>query len=236
VVQHSVAIVGEDYTGLQQRFILPNGALKPSSLRPIKLAPVDRDKPWASTPPTFHFQLDFAPGSPKKPLGSEKADRLIPLQTGAVDLIFPLVDKYGIDCELIRAGSIHAAQTPSMMSALEGKFADYQSLERRTQFLDHNLDGLGQVPRGLGLPEYGQPTVFELCTRTRRGCDRRGYESFRPYIGGSTGTIRDDMAGHETARHRIGRRGSDRDCGLWKSTLALPQANLCAVRIGLWRL
>ena len=59
---------------------------------------MDRDETAGIYPPTFHFQPGFPPGSLKKRLGSEKAGRLIALQTGAADLIFRLVDKYGIDC------------------------------------------------------------------------------------------------------------------------------------------
>ena len=90
-----------------------------------------------------------------------------------------------------------------MMSILEGKFAAYQLLGRPMQLLDCNLDWLGQVPPHLGLQECGRAKAFELCTRTCRGSGTKGYEGFHPYIRGSTGTIWDDMAGYDTARHRI---------------------------------
>ena len=133
-----VAIIGAGYTGLSTALHLAQRGIEAVVLEADEIGAGGSGRNGGHLTPTFHFRPEFSLANLKKRLGNEKAERLIGLQTGAADLIFGLVDKYGIDCELVRAGCIHAAHTPSMMPALEEKFADYQSLGRPMQLLDRD--------------------------------------------------------------------------------------------------
>ncbi len=134
----SVAIVGAGYTGLSTALHLAQRGIEAVVLEAHDIGSGGSGRNGGHLTPTFHFRPEFSLTNLKKRLGDETAARLIDLQTGAADLIFGLVDKYGIDCELERVGCIHAAHTPSMMPALAAKHADYQSLGRPMQLLDRN--------------------------------------------------------------------------------------------------
>lgn len=134
----SVAIVGAGYTGLSTALHLAQRGIDAIVLEADEIGAGGSGRNGGHLTPTFHFRPEFSLANLKKRLGTEKAERLIALQTGAADTIFDLVDKYEIDCELVRAGCIYAAHTPSMMSVLEEKYADYQSLGRPMQLLDRD--------------------------------------------------------------------------------------------------
>ena len=132
----SVAIIGAGYTGLSTALHLAQRGIDAVVLEAREIGYGGSGRNGGHLTPTFHFRPEFSLANLKKRLGEEKAGRLINLQTGAADLIFGLIEKYGIDCELAKAGCIHAAHTPSMMKVLEEKYADYQSLGRPMQLLD----------------------------------------------------------------------------------------------------
>jgi len=134
----SVAIVGAGYTGLSTALHLAQRGIDAVVLEADDIGTGGSGRNGGHLTPTFHFRPEFSLANLKKRLGTDKAERLIALQTGAADLIFDLVDKYEIDCQLVRAGCIHAAHTPSMMAVLEEKYADYQSLGRPMQLLDRD--------------------------------------------------------------------------------------------------
>lgn len=132
----SVAVIGAGYTGLSTALHLAQRGVDTVILEAREIGYGGSGRNGGHLTPTFHFRPEFSLANLKKRLGEEKAGRLINLQTGAADLIFGLVEKYGIDCDLTMAGCIHAAHTPSMMKVLEEKYTDYQSLGRPMKLLD----------------------------------------------------------------------------------------------------
>jgi len=134
----SVAIVGGGYTGLSTALHLAQTGTDVVVLEAGEIGSGGSGRNGGHLTPTFHFRPEFSLANLRKRLGEERAARLIRLQTGAADLIFSLVARYGIDCDLVRAGCIHAAHTPSMMAALAEKYADYEALGRPMKLLDRD--------------------------------------------------------------------------------------------------
>jgi glycine/D-amino acid oxidase-like deaminating enzyme len=131
-----VAIIGGGYTGLSTALHLAQKGIEAAVFEADEIGFGGSGRNGGHLTPTFHFRPEFSLTNLKKRLGEEKAGRLIALQTGAADLVFSLVDRYGIACDLVKAGCIHAAHTPSMMKVLEEKNADYAALGRPMRLLD----------------------------------------------------------------------------------------------------
>ncbi len=134
----SVAIIGGGYTGLSTALHLAKRKIDVLVLEAGEVGSGGSGRNGGHLTPTFHFRPEFSLAGIKKRLGEDRAARLIAMQTGAADLVFELIETYGIACDLVKAGCIHAAHTPSMMKALEEKYADYESLGRPMRLLDRD--------------------------------------------------------------------------------------------------
>jgi glycine/D-amino acid oxidase-like deaminating enzyme len=88
-----VAIIGAGYTGLSTALHLVQRGIKAVVLEATEIGAGGSGRSGGHLTPTFHFRPEFSLGNLKKRLGTEKAERLIALQTGAADLISGLVNK-----------------------------------------------------------------------------------------------------------------------------------------------
>ena len=82
MAQHSVAIVGAGCTGLQQCHPAQRG-IEAVVLETDKIGAGGSGRNGGHLTPTFYCRPEFSLGSLKERLGTEEADYLIALQTGA---------------------------------------------------------------------------------------------------------------------------------------------------------
>lgn len=60
-------------------------------------------------------------------LGQEAGVRLNAILAGAPDLVFALIEKHGIACEAVRAGTLYCAHSPSGLANLRERLRQYQA-------------------------------------------------------------------------------------------------------------
>ncbi|WP_191602119.1 NAD(P)/FAD-dependent oxidoreductase [Marinomonas algicola] len=69
-------------------------------------------------------------------LGEQAANRFLDVMGKAPDTVFSLIDRFKIDCEATRNGTIHAAHSPSGFKELTARAAEWQRRGRNVQLLD----------------------------------------------------------------------------------------------------
>ncbi|NNF80725.1 MAG: FAD-binding oxidoreductase, partial [Rhizobiales bacterium] len=69
-------------------------------------------------------------------LGQEQGSKLVSTLGAAPELVFSLIEKHQMQCELQRAGTLHAAKTPSGMNDLARRAAEWQRLGAPVELLD----------------------------------------------------------------------------------------------------
>ena len=83
MAQHSVAIVGAGNTGLSTAPHPAQRGIEAVVLETDKIGAGGSGRNGGHLTPTFYFRPEFSLGSLNERLGTEEADRLIALQTGA---------------------------------------------------------------------------------------------------------------------------------------------------------
>ncbi|WP_454749047.1 NAD(P)/FAD-dependent oxidoreductase [Ciceribacter selenitireducens] len=128
-----VCIVGAGYTGLSSAIHLAEKGVNVIVLDAEIVGFGGSGRNAGHCTPTFAHS-NFA--GVRKTVGAPYADRFIAAQADSADLVFGLIDRYGIDCDAVRTGYVEAAHTPAVLKRLEVRTADYNSLGKKTQLLD----------------------------------------------------------------------------------------------------
>lgn len=69
-------------------------------------------------------------------LGEQPANRFLDVMGKAPDTVFSLIDRFNIDCEVTRNGTIHAAHSPSGFRELTARAAEWKRRGRNVELLD----------------------------------------------------------------------------------------------------
>ncbi|SHI93454.1 Glycine/D-amino acid oxidase [Palleronia salina] len=80
--------------------------------------------------------LWLPPDAIAQAIGAEEAGRLVDLLAGAPDRVFDLIDRHGIDCAALRAGTLHCAHAPGALNGLRDRLAQGNRLGAPLRLLD----------------------------------------------------------------------------------------------------
>ena len=134
-VKAPIAIVGAGYMGLATALYLARAGIQAVVLEAEEVGFGASGRNGGHCTPTFHFRADHSLAAIRAQYGA-RAERLIALQTSAAERVFGLIADYGIACEAVRVGCLHAAHRPGAMRLLEAKHADYAALGRPCRLID----------------------------------------------------------------------------------------------------
>lgn len=93
--------------------------------------------------------LKDAPSVIRKKFGTEHGDRMIELSGAAGDLVFDLIERYGIKCDAIRPGWLRAAHTKKTLTELHGLAHEWQGLGADVRPVDQD-----EMARLTGTDDY----------------------------------------------------------------------------------
>ncbi len=128
-----VVVVGGGFTGLSTALHLAQRGVDVAVLEAEETGYGGSGRNAGHCTPTF---LHAKPAEVEKMLGPTYGPRFVRLQTGAADLVFGLIEKYGIECEAARNGLITAAHTPGEMAGIEAKYEAYKALGKPVELWD----------------------------------------------------------------------------------------------------
>lgn len=80
--------------------------------------------------------LWLPPGDIRAHLGPEAGDRLIAALAGAPELVFSLIDRFGISCEPVRSGTLHCAHSAAGLADLRRRHAQLSASGAPVTLLD----------------------------------------------------------------------------------------------------
>src|SRR5262249_38445534 len=80
--------------------------------------------------------LKHPPDHLSRQLGPEVAGRLVDATGRGPDLVFSLIERYGIDCAAVRKGLVFGAHSPAGMKALEARTAYWDERGAPVEMLD----------------------------------------------------------------------------------------------------
>ncbi|GEO87383.1 MULTISPECIES: NAD(P)/FAD-dependent oxidoreductase [Alphaproteobacteria] len=131
-ISADVCIIGAGYTGLSSAIHLAEKGTAVVVLEANVIGFGGSGRNAGHCTPTFHHH---SLAGVRKILGEPFGTRFIAAQANAADLVFGLIDRYGIDCDAVRTGYVEAAHTPAVFARIDAKNADYMALGKRTQVL-----------------------------------------------------------------------------------------------------
>ena len=114
-VRADVAIVGCGYTGLSTALHLAEAGAKVVALEAVEIGFGGAGRNVG----LVNAGMWLAPDEIVKRLGSDYGERLLDLLGGGPAEVYALVDKHGIDCELVRNGTLHCAVGRSGLAKIE---------------------------------------------------------------------------------------------------------------------
>ncbi|HEY1778997.1 MAG TPA: FAD-binding oxidoreductase [Roseiarcus sp.] len=104
-VRADVAVVGGGYTGLSTALHLAEAGAKVVALEAVEIGFGGAGRNVG----LVNAGMWLAPDEIVKRLGSDYGERLLDLLGGSPAEVYAMVDKHGIDCELVRNGTLHCA-------------------------------------------------------------------------------------------------------------------------------
>jgi glycine/D-amino acid oxidase-like deaminating enzyme len=120
-----VVVVGGGYTGLSTALHLAQRGVDVAVLEAEETGFGGSGRNAGHCSPTF---LHADPAEIEAKFGPDYGQRFIRLQGGSANLVFDLIDKYGIECEAARNGLISPAHTPSAVAEVERRYEQYKAL------------------------------------------------------------------------------------------------------------
>jgi glycine/D-amino acid oxidase-like deaminating enzyme len=127
-----VVIVGAGYTGLSTALHLAERGIPALVLEA-------RDIGWGESSRSFGQVVPYLKHPPDhlaRQLGPEAADRLVAATGRGPDLVFSLIENYGIDCSAVRKGLIFGAHSAAGMRSLVARTAFWQKRGAPVEMLD----------------------------------------------------------------------------------------------------
>ncbi len=143
--QTSVAIVGGGFTGLSTALHLAERGVSCRVLEGMHIGYGGSGRNFGLVNPG----LWLTPDAVKKAVGEQHADRFMDLMADAPRYVFSIIDKYNIECEDTRTGTIHAAHSPAGMAELTQRAEDWAKLGTPVDLLDRD-----QVSEKIGAPAF----------------------------------------------------------------------------------
>lgn len=131
-VTADVAIVGAGYTGLSTALHLGTAGISSVVLEA-------REVGWGGSGRAFGQVVPYAKHDHAHLLahfGRDYGERMIAMLAGGPDLVFGLIERYGIVCDAIRRGLIFAAHTPAAAKVLEERAHFWEKRKAAVSFLD----------------------------------------------------------------------------------------------------
>ena len=151
-----MAVIGAGYTGLPTALHLAKAGVRVVVIEAEEAGYGGSGRNAGHCSPIF---LHHTPEQVVAALGPRFGPRMIDLQIDAGNLVFGLIEQYGIDCEGAQNGLITAAHTPSAVPACEAKCAQYTALGKAARVLDReevaSLTGSERYAGGWFHPEGG---------------------------------------------------------------------------------
>ena len=116
-IRADVAIIGCGYTGLSAALNLAEAGAKVAALEAVEIGFGGAGRNVG----LVNAGMWLAPDDIVERLGADYGERLLTLLGGGPAEVYALVDKHGIDCELVRNGTLHCAVGRSGLAKIEGR-------------------------------------------------------------------------------------------------------------------
>ncbi|MGX9417748.1 NAD(P)/FAD-dependent oxidoreductase [Vibrio sp. WJH972] len=131
-IETEVAIIGGGYTGLSTAINLAAKGVNCRVLEAQQIGFGGAGRNCGMVNPGIWIP----PQDVSKHLGEESANVFLEEMAGGPDYVFSLIEKYNIDCEATRVGTIHAAHAPSGYRELAARAEEWQRRGREVELLD----------------------------------------------------------------------------------------------------
>ncbi|HUG56603.1 MAG TPA: FAD-dependent oxidoreductase, partial [Candidimonas sp.] len=133
-VRSDVAVIGAGFTGLSTALHLAE--------KGVQVCVLDAEQPgWGASGRNGGQVipgLKYDPDELRARLGEEHAEGVIQLAAGAADVVFNLIEKYGIECDAIRKGWIQTAHSPKLLQLMERRARQWEKRGVRVELLDRS--------------------------------------------------------------------------------------------------
>lgn len=143
--QADVVVIGAGFTGLSAALHLAGAGVRVRVLESRHVGWGGSGRAWGQVAAFAKFM----PGRVERDFGPEAGARINAAAAGGPDLVFGLVEQYGMRCDEVRTGNLIAAHTPGKARELAGLATDLQRRGLPVQLLEG-----AQVRRATGSPRY----------------------------------------------------------------------------------
>jgi glycine/D-amino acid oxidase-like deaminating enzyme len=178
-VDTPVCVIGAGYTGLSTALHLGERGVGAVVLEAEQIGHGGSGRNAGHCTPTFHVH-EFP--TIRRILGEPFAARLIERQTNAANLVFDIIRRYGIDCEAVQTGYIHAAHASAALAKMERRRRLYAEVGKATRMLDRDeaqrLTGSPRFCGGWFHPEGGHLNPLGYARGLARAALSRGAQVF----------------------------------------------------------
>lgn len=140
-----VAIVGGGFTGLSTALHLATQGVECHVLEANKVGHGGSGRNCGLVNPGVWIP----PQNVLRSLGQAQGEKFLRAMGEAPEYVFLLIEKYGIDCEASRSGTIHAAHSPSGYRELTERAAEWKRLGAPVELLDRDL-----AEKAIGSPHF----------------------------------------------------------------------------------
>ena len=230
-VDAPVCVIGAGYTGLSTALHLGERGVGAVVLEAAQIGHGGSGRNAGHCTPTFHVH-EIA--TVRRILGEPFAERLIERQTNAANLVFDIIRRYGIDCEAVQTGYIHAAHATAALAKLERRCREYAAVGKATRMLDRDeaqrLTGSPRFCGGWIHPEGGHLNPLGYARGLARAAISRGAQVYHPLAGHRDPAAGRALAGRDADRCRGRRQGGVRHRRLHRRLLAGAGAELRPAR------
>lgn len=131
-VKADVAVVGGGYTGLSAALHLAEGGAEVALLEQVEIGFGGAGRNAG----LVNAGMWVMPDVLTTILGNRYGERLVRLLGDAPQLVFDLIDRYGIECEAVRAGTLHCAVGAKGLEELKQRAAQWQRFGAPVSLLD----------------------------------------------------------------------------------------------------
>ncbi len=129
-----VAIIGGGYTGLSAALHLTEQGTDAMVLEAMDIGYGGAGRNVG----LVNAGLWLMPSDVIAKLGKERGEELIRVLGASPDLVFDLIEKHNIQCEAIRTGTLHCAESSGGYRALQQREAQWQERGAPVRLLEHN--------------------------------------------------------------------------------------------------
>ena len=131
-IKTDVAVIGGGYTGLSAALHLAEAGTEVVLLEAYEIGFGGAGRNAG----LVNAGLWLMPDAVVKKVGPEYGPRLVSILGKSPDLVYSLIEKYGIQCEALRQGTLHCAHSPRGYRALQQREAQWTALGAPVTLLD----------------------------------------------------------------------------------------------------